>query len=53
MSRVVPDYESSCMVISARMRTGQRVGAVRHCVVILCAECRGDLIRKMEDPTVV
>ena len=32
MSRVVPEYESSRMMISAQMLTGQRVVAVRHCV---------------------
>ena len=60
MSRVVPEYESSPMMISAHMRTGQRVVAVRHCVAVafltpffLCAECWGDLIKKMEGPTVV
>ena len=34
VSRVVPEYESSLMMISAHMRTGQRVVAVRHCVAV-------------------
>ena len=32
VSRVVPEYESSWMMISSQMRTGQRVLAVLHCV---------------------
>ena len=57
--RVVPKYESIRMMIYAHMRTRKRVVDVRHCVtvafdpVFLCAECRGDLISSMEDPTVV
>ena len=34
VSRVVPEYESSQMMISAQMRTGQRVVVVRHCVTV-------------------
>ena len=34
VSRVVPEYESSRMMISAQMRTGQRVVAVHHCVTV-------------------
>ena len=30
VSRVVPEYESSQMMISAHMRTVQRVVAIRH-----------------------
>ena len=32
--RVVPEYESSRMMISAQMRTGQRFVVVRHCVTV-------------------
>ena len=56
VSRVVPDYESSLMKIYAHIRTGQRVVAVRHYTfnpVFMCAECRGNLIRQMEDPIVL
>ena len=60
VSRVVPEYESSRMMISAQMCTRQRVVVVRHSVTVLfltpfflCAECRGDLISSTEDPTVV
>ena len=35
MSRVVPEYDSSQMMISAQMRTGQRVVVVRHCVTVV------------------
>ena len=31
---VVPEYESSRMMISAQMFTGQRVVVVRHCVTV-------------------
>ena len=34
VSRVVPEYESSRMMIYAQMRTGQRVVAVRHYVTV-------------------
>ena len=34
VSRVVPEYESSRMMISAQMRTKQRVVVVRHCVTV-------------------
>ena len=34
VSRVVPEYESSWMMISAQMRTRQRVVVVRHCVTV-------------------
>ena len=34
VSRVDPEYESSQIIISAQMRTGQRVVAVRHCVTV-------------------
>ena len=34
VSHVVPEYEPSRMIISAQMRTGQRVVAVRHCVTV-------------------
>ena len=34
VSRVVPEYESSQMMISAHMHTGQRAVAVRHCVAL-------------------
>ena len=60
VSRVVPEYVSSRMMISAQMRTGKRVLAICHCVtmaffdpVFLCTECQGDLIGQMEGPTVV
>ena len=32
--RAVPEYESSRMMISAQMRTGQRFVFVRHCVTV-------------------
>ena len=31
---VVPEYESSRMIISAQMCTGQRVVVVHHCVTV-------------------
>ena len=34
VSHVVPEYESSRMVIYAQMRTRQCVVAVRHCVTV-------------------
>ena len=34
VSRVVPEYESSQMMIFAHMCTGQKVVAVRHCVTV-------------------
>ena len=34
VSHVVPEYESSRMMISAQMRTGQRVVVVLHCVTV-------------------
>ena len=60
VSRVVPDYDSSWMMIYAQMRTAAE-GCGRpplcHCgvfdPVFLCAEFQGDLIIQMEDPTVV
>ena len=51
VASVVPEYESSWMMIYAHMRTGKRVVDVCHCVNVafltsffLYAECRGDLI---------
>ena len=47
------------MMISAQMRTRQRVVAVRHCVIVtfnpafICAECQRYLICQVESPTVV
>ena len=34
VSHVVPEDESSRMVVSAQMRTGQRVVTARHCVTV-------------------
>ena len=34
VSHVVPEYESSQMMISAQMRTGQRVVVVQHYVTV-------------------
>ena len=34
VSRVVPEYDFSRMIISAQMCTGKRVVAVRHCVTV-------------------
>ena len=35
VSRVVPEYESSWIMISAQMRTGQSVVVFRHCVTVV------------------
>ena len=34
VSRVVPEYDSSRMMISVQMRTDQRVVVVRNCVTV-------------------
>ena len=34
VSLVIPEYESIRMMISAQMRTGQRVVAVHYCVTV-------------------
>ena len=34
VSCVVPEYDSSRMMISPHMRTGQRVVSVRHCITV-------------------